>query len=175
MHVIHPTTNETVDKILQAIEPGIWYDFYEVWHPAFQMVLVERAINEQQSTRCLAFMEDNKLVEKRMDLRGAHGVQEVAMVMLKSDGDTIRESGGWLKHLERTSLVIRLQNELTAVQLENAKAEKKRFRISVVLSVVTIVVSIFALYQTHRIGTLQEEVTSLSKVKRVTFEDTNRP
>lgn len=99
----HPTTNETIDKILSSMEPGRWYPFGELWGPVYGYAkLADETYNTYQLRRCLKQMLHHNLVEvvtKRSSflLETADWNTGIATTDL---GDKIRESGGWLKHIE---------------------------------------------------------------------------
>lgn len=122
----HPTTKETIHRIIEAMEPDTWYPFGELWGPAYEYSANEKHQNKRQIDRCFARMIAEKLITTDKTATELLSITDYSLgavkwaehirtimsfsiggpmnwqteVCLTGKGDRIRESGGYNIHWE---------------------------------------------------------------------------
>lgn len=102
----HPTTNETIDRIIESMAPETEYPFEKIWSACFERVDGERHFNTRESKRCFNKLLKEGLVTCNKQLYADYyGGNSEVTIKLTEKGDKIREGEGWKNHLIERSKI----------------------------------------------------------------------
>jgi hypothetical protein len=158
--IVHPPINVIVNEIIRDTNARLIIPFGEVWSGPFKYGAGGQNQQHYQISElrlCLKFMTDNNLID-HIDSYDEKTADWNNRIELSKFGIEIRESGGWLKHLEKNTELTRLTTELTSLQIANEKTVSSRFRITVALSILSIALLVGDVVLANKTRALESEL-----------------